>query len=438
MNKIIKQVLSTAVITSAISCSTTHAIDLGYDIAPEAPSINVQLNGFAHFQAGYRNQNKLESSEKSSSPYKNDLAFFNEAALVAHVSNLVNDVQYGAKIVLVTTAKRKSSNTYNGSHIYVASEYGKIELGSPITPAATMMIDAGKVRAGSGNWSRYANIAPNYQKHNDLNPTFVTSPDFFLSDKFTTTLDNRSYTNEPSRSVVFYTPKFKMADSSSIRLGIAYTPDSSNTGADNISVFGSGTETKKIQSPAIDRFEFNLGVKDAVSGAVSLEHNFSDGIDLQFAVSGEYGKAKGTAKEFTKKEDTDPASEYHLSDLKAYNIGAVLNYGSVSYAASYGSLGNSLTTPQYHKTGRKTDYYTAGIGYKQGDFALSFDYFRSEKFKNVAQAYSLGTSYKITDGFKPYFEVTRYTLDGRPEFFTDVPKKKTSGTVVITGIKLSF
>ena len=430
--------LCSALIIATLASSSAYAIDLGYEISPEAPELNVQLNGFAHFQAGYRSQNDLEQSEKSSSPYKDNLAFYNDAALVANISSTHNEVEYGAKIVLSTTAKRKGSNAYNGTHLYVATEYGKMELGSPITPSSTMMISSGKITAGSGNWDRYANIAPNYQKQNDLNPTFVTSPDFFLRDKFTTKLDSRSYTSEPSRSIVFYTPKYNITDSSNVRMGIAYTPDSSNTGADNIDVVASGVEVKKIASASIDRFEFNLGVKDALSGAVSFEKNISDGVDLTIAASGEIGKSRGTAKEFTNSEDTVPAAEYKLKDLKAYNIGAVLNYGNFSYAASYGSLGDSLTTDAYHKTGRKTEYYTGAVAYKQGDFTVSLDYFRSNKFKNVAEAYTLGTSYQAAPGFKPYFEVTRYTLNGRPEFFTDVPKIKTRGVVAITGIKLSF
>ena len=78
--------------------------------------------------------------------------------------------------------------------------------------------------------------------------------------------------------------------------------------------------------------------------------------------------------------------------LRTYNIGAILTVGNFSYGGSFGSLGKSLTTPEFHKAGRKTDYYTGTVAYKQGPFAASVSYFKSNQFKNTVDAVSIGTA----------------------------------------------
>jgi hypothetical protein len=301
-----------------------------------------------------------------------------------------------------------------------------------------MMISSGDITAGTNKWDRYANIHSRYQQQNDLNPSFVTTSEFFMSDKYTTQLDNRSYSSEPSRAIVYYTPKFSLGNKTKFTIGVAYTPDSSNTGADNITKQGTGIETKKIGIPGTDRFEFDLSVKDALAAGITVEQNLADGLDLKVGITGEMGKSQGTAKKFENAADTTPVAEYKLANLRAYNIGAVVSYGNFSYAASYGSLGKSLTTPEYHKTARKTDYYTAAIAYNQGPFKVSVNYFKSDKFKNTAQAWTLATDYAAAPGLKPYVELTKYRLNGKPEFYTDLSKKKVSGTVLIAGIKLTI
>ncbi|MCP5369883.1 MAG: porin [Rickettsiaceae bacterium] len=401
--------------------------------------VNIKFNAFAHFQAGYRNQRHLTQEEKAASTHKRNLALFDEAAIVAQISNKTDaDLEYGAKIVIVTTAKRKASNAYNGTHLFISTEYGKLELGAPISPSSTMMISSGDITAGTNKWDRYANITSEYQKQEGLNPTFVTTSEFFMSDKYTAHLDNRSYSTEPSRAIVYYTPKFNLNNKTKFTIGLAYTPDSSNTGADNINKLGTGIETKKIGIPGVDRFEFEMSVKDALAAGITIEHNISDGVDLKIGLTGEMGKSKGTAKLFENAADTTPVAEYKLANLRAYNIGAVLNYGNFYYAASYGSLGKSLTTPEYHKTGRKTDYYTAAIAYNQGPFKVSASYFKSDKFKNTAEAWTLASDYKAAPGLKPYVEITKYKLNGRPEFYNTLAKKKVTGTALIAGIKLAI
>jgi len=434
----IKKIIATAGLVSLL-VSSAMAEDVSANKTPVVSDLELKLSGFAHFQSGFRNQSKLDGDEKNVSSNRKNFAFFNEAALTADASKEINDVTYGGKIVLVPTAKRKGSPDYNGSHIYLVSDFGKIEAGSPIAPSAQMMIDGGTIAAATfDDWSRYAKFSTAHLRQGSkVDPTFTTFAEFFLDSKLTTTLPSRSYSSEPARSVAYYTPKFELGSSTKLQVGVSYTPDSSNTGADNPNVNSSGEDVRKIEAGGIDKFTIDRNVKDALSGGVTLEQNFADGVDAKLAVTGEYGKSAGTAKKFATPNDTNQTI-FKLSNLRTFNIGAILNVGNFSYAGSFGSLGKSLTTAEFHKTGRKTDYYSGTVAYKQGPFAASVSYFKSDQFKNTVDAVSVGTNYLLAPGFKPYAEISSFILKGRPEFRPDLSKKKTRGTVALIGAKLSL
>jgi len=418
--------------SSCLFIGNSLAHDVESDKFAVESDLKVKLKGFVHFQAGLGNQNKLTKDEKKISNNKEHFAFYSETAFYADISNEVDGITYGGKIVLTPTAKRKASNDYSGSNLYIESNFGRVELGSPIPPSSTMLVDgAFDAAATFSNWNRYANVDPSYIKQGSpiTKTSFATSGDFFLDDKLVG--------EEPIRSVVYYTPKFNLSDATKVQIGVSYAPDSSNHG--NISLGNSsdvnvdkheiGTNVKKIS--------INRNVKDIISGGVSLEQNISDGIDLKLAATGEFGKSAGKVIKTMSNANIAPI-ESKLSDLRTYNIGAVLNVGCLSYGVSYGSLGKSLTTAEFHKTGRNTDYITGAVAYKQGPFGASIGYFKSNQYKNTVDAISIGTDYQLAPGLKPYAEISGFSLKGRPEFNPELPKKKTRGTVALIGAKLSL
>jgi hypothetical protein len=435
----IKKIIVTIGMLSLLMSSATATAEVYADKIPVISDLELKLSGFAHFQAGLRNQSKLDGDEKNVSNNRKNFAFFNEAGMMADASKEINDIKYGGKVVLVPTARRKGSPDYNGSHIYLMSDFGKIEAGSPIAPSSQMMIDGGTIAAATfDDWGRYADFSTKHlMQGSKVEPSFTTFAEFFLDSKLTTKLDTRTYSSEPARSVVYYTPNFPLGSSTKLQIGVAYTPDSSNTGADNPSTNSSGEDVRKIETGGIDRFVIDRTVKDALSGGVTLEQNFADGIDAKLALTGEYGKSAGRAKKYATADDTNPEL-FKLSNLRTFNIGAILNVGNFSYGGSFGSLGKSLTSPEFHKTGRKTDYYSGTVAYKQGPFAASVSYFKSDQFKNTVDAVSVGTTYLLAPGFKPYAEISSFILKGRPEFRPDLSKKKTRGTVALIGAKLSL
>ena len=438
MNKINKLLLIASAICGFSNASFASDVESGS--MPVVSDLKVKLSGYGHFQAGHRNQNHLIGNDKNVSANRSSFAFFNNAALFTDISNEVNDVTYGGKIVLVPTAKRKGGNTYNGSHIYLESSYGRIEAGSPLDAASNMFVDSGAIASatGGGDWDRYAKFdSSNLLQGKEFGPSFATFGEFFLDSKLITSSETRTYSTEPGRRISYYTPKFDFGRGSKVQLGVSYTPDSSNTGADNPDKDSTGSDKKNIGNNQY--FEFHRSVKDAISGGVVLEQNISDGVDVKLALTGEFGKAaKVKLIDDTDPKDLKTLGVYKLKDLRTYNIGTVLNVGNFSYAASFGSLGKSLTTAEFHKTGRDTTYYTGGIAYKQGPFTASVTYFRSAQFKNTVDCITIGTDYKLAPGFKPYAEISGFSLKGKPEFYPDLQKKKTRGTVALIGAKLSL
>ncbi len=444
-----KKISKALIISAGILALSTSAS--AYETKLAGSDVGLKLSAFAHFQAALRNQTKLgkpdasgtvDKYERNVSRHRKNFAFYNETALTAEIYKELDEVKYGAKIVLVPTSKRKGGIAYNGSHIYVESDFGRMEMGAPISPAIKMMESGASISAASGNWGNYANLETTYMKQGVKSGIdFATSPDFFLGDKLGTSQENRSYSSEPPRSIAYYTPKFELTDSTKVQIGAAYTPDSSNTAADKVIKPSDQFQKKEVSGLLdgmfVDYIQIDRTVKNAVSGGVTIEQNFADGVDLKLAFTGEYGRAAGKLKYFDAADNELHSSK--LKDLRSYNIGGVLTLGNFSVAGSYGSLGKSLTSKKYHRNGQKTDYYTAAVAYKQGPFAASVNYFKSNQFKNTVDAITLGTNYQLAPGFKPYAEITSYVAKGKPEFNnSSMGKRTTRGTVALIGAKLSL
>lgn len=394
-----------------------------------ADDAEIRLNGLLHFQTGAPNQNHLSTDEKKVSANNKNFSFYTDAAINLTATKTINEVVYGAKLILIPTTLLKTSSSYNGSHIFFASEYGKIELGSPYDAGSKMMITAYDISAATGDdWTRYALFDPESMQYNGLSPSFATY-DFFHDSEFKGNTKMLNDKTEPSRKISYYTPKYE-----GFQFGISYIPDSSNTG--NAGFSSSSVPVNKIILPNKDSITIDKNVKNAVTLGLSYERNITDDIDIKVAASGEYGKATGKMKTFT--AGNVLIEEYKLKDLQSYNLGAILSYSNFAFAASYGSLGKSLTAAEYNKVGRDTHYYNGAVAYKQGPVNTSITYFKSIQFKNISDSISVGAEYQYLPGMLPYVEVSYFSLKGKPVYYPEAPKKSTKGTVLLIGTKLSF
>lgn len=432
---LLASIIGLASTTSFASGSTTPVISNS--------DTEIKLEGFYLFESGFSNQNRLGEFENLSDNRKK-IAFYTEAAFAATITKTINDVIGGVKIVLQPATRTKTSTSYNGSHIFIETSYGKVELGSPYDAGNKLRITGGQVIAGTGGWWRYANLTSKYMQYNNLKPDFDTSPSFYI-ESFSNNFDEFNARAEAARKISFYTPKMK-----GFQAGISYTPDSANAGGNknlnNVAFDNSVTGLTKVNT-GIKRYNvengqvitINQNVTDSVSGGLTYEHALGEDADLKLSVTGEYGKparlavrSQGTGKEYT------VLKPYKLSNLKAYNLGAVFTYGNFSCGASYGNLGKSLTTPDYHKNGRNTYYYNGAIAYGQGPIKTSLSYFKSSRYKNTVDTITVATEYKIMPGLLPYAEISHFQAKGKPVYYPEAPNKKTKGTVGLIGTKLKF
>ena len=408
------------------------AADVSTGKLPVVSDLNIKLGAYASFESGFSNQNKLLKSEKKISANKEGFAFYNDAAFYASISNEINDIEYGGKIVLVPTVKAKVIPTYNGSHVFVKGFYGRVELGSPIPVAANMMISDGGIP------TKYIKTSPAHLKQSKkLNSSFLTSDGCFIGDDLTADLDSAPQSSEPPRTINYYTPNFEISDASKVQIGVSYTPDTANTGIGSPSEKSDGVNKRTIGKDGVDRFEIDKSVKDAITTGIVFEQKLKEDIGLKLALTGEYGSSTGKAKKFISKEDTEP-KEYKLGDLRSFNVGAELEVNDFTYNACYGSWGKSFTTPELHKAGRDSYYYSVGAAYKYNATTTKLTYFASERFKNKANAIKLNITYLLAKGFKPYAEVSSYILKGKPEFYNELKSRTTKGTVFLLGVKLTL
>ncbi|WP_341756670.1 MULTISPECIES: porin [unclassified Candidatus Tisiphia] len=430
------------------SCFSSMAFASGCVTPADAASdTEIKLEGFFGFQSGYRNQRKLSGTSKNITDNNKNLAFYTEAAFMATVKQEVNDMTAGAKIVLLTTTKPKLSAGYNGSHIFLETDYGKVELGSPHDAGSNMSITATGVAAtavaASGfGWAKFAVLDDDNMKYQGLTPDFDTIPGIFHISSSCNSFDDISSKTEASRKISYYTPEMQ-----GFQFGISYIPDSANTGGNrglkNLDDKGFSKLSSGINKVTLlgvngakgNQVIINQNVKDAVSAGISYKYEIND-VSVQMAVTGEY--AKPASKIIVLDPNDNVLSSNKLSNLAAYNLGAVFTYGNVSCAASYGSLGKSLTSKIYHKVGRNTQYYNGAIAYGQGPMKTSVSYFRSLKYKNTVDTISLGTQYLVTPGLLPYAEISYFQAKGKPVYCVEAPKTKTRGAVALIGARLKF
>lgn len=424
-----------------ISCCASTVIAATTSFPTDSASdTEIKLEGFFGFQAGYSNQNKLPKESKNITDNKKKLAFYTDAAFFVTVKQEFNGVIAGAKIVLLTTTKPKTSVAYNGSHIFLETDYGKVELGSPYDAGAKMRITGYKVVAATGtSWNKYIKLDSEHMKYAGLKPDFDSLDNFYL-ESFSNGFDDMTSKTEAARKVSYYTPTIN-----GFQFGISYTPDSANTGGNRdlnnldmrdehlCSKSNTGRKTINLVNGVV---LLNQNVKDAISAGISYQYEFLQDVAMQVAVTAEY--AKPARKLLILDKDKKIITESKLSNLKSYNVGAVLSYGNFSCAASYGSLGKSLTSADYHKVGRITEYYNGAIAYTQGPIKTSISYFKSSRYKNTIDAVSLGTEYLVTPGLLPYAEISYFKAKGRPVYLPDAPKAKTRGTVALIGARLKF
>lgn len=398
--------------------------------------VKAKIEGRFTFESGFVNQNKLAASEKKLTSNQKNFGIRTDAIVAISLANTAdNGLKYGGKLSLQTTTKVSGALGYTGSHIFLESDYGKVELGSPYDAGSKMRISGDDPAATpKGGWNSYAKLGKTPMQYDGAVPEFSTGADYYLDSTFKGKDNQLNDKTEAARKVSYFTPKIK-----GFQFGVSYIPDSANTGIASFTSSSSGKSVANLAG-ANHTLEIKQAVKNAFSAGVSYEGSITDGVDIKLAATGEYGKSEGKVVEYRDKGKSTEIKlgEDKLTDLKTYNLGATLAYGNFSYGISYGNLMKSLTSKKYNLTGRNTDYYSAAIAYGQGPIKTSVSYFRSNQYKNIVDSVSVGTEYKLAPGLMPYAEISYFQAKGRPSFYPEAPKKTAKGTVALIGARLKF
>jgi hypothetical protein len=390
-----------------------------------ADDLSMKLSGRFSFEGGFAKQSNLSNSEKYVTSNRKNLGMNSNAYVGVRAEAESEYMKYGAQLGIYTATRQSGASSYERSHLFMESDYGKVELGSNWDVGTKMTITALTVARASGdNAENYAMLDVKNDGGQILDSQALF-PTFFLNK-----LDNNN--RESTRKVTYYTPKF-----GPLQFGISYIPDSSNFGSVALKdTLASDDATKTYQLSGGKKYVESKIVKDAISAGVTLEHHMTDVTSVKLAVTSEYGKPAKNAM----LTDSGIETKYKLAKLNSYNVGAILTTGSFSFVGSYTDAGKSLTSSQVYGSDRKTRYYSAGAVYAQGPVGFSASYYKTDKNKNKSNTYVIGTDYTLAPGFQPYAEVAFF--DGKskiPAVYNDSPAStKFKGTVFLLGMNLSF
>jgi len=385
-----------------------------------AQDTEIKLNGIFDFSATIFNQNPPNNYTIPTklNPLNESFDFRSSSAFFVLVSNTSKDEQwkYGAKITIPVMALTKGSPKYNGSHIFLENDnIGKFQFGSPFDAMNVMSVTGLSVARGIGTATvRYAKLDDMEIQHYD-----------FTSDDLLKT--NNSF--EPARKISYYTPKLY----DKIEFGFSYTPNTSNNGG----LKPTDMSNIKFRDITNTNYSLPLAAKNVISFGSTMTHDISKDIGLKIGLSGEFGSAvqqkrvqDTTTKNYTYENLT---GNQLLSDLKAMNIGALLTYKNLSFAASFATTFDSLTSEDFDGKNRNTNYFSTGASYTQGPIGVSINYLNTQLRGNTTfNAVILGGDYAVAKGVRSYGELGWFSAD-------DIDKTKNpSGFIIAFGTSIAF
>ena len=376
--------------------------------AANAETPKVTLGGFADVQAGYTSDDFDDN--------QNAIAFRNENTVTLHVDGkTAGGLGYGAVIDLeADVSEDEDDQGFNASRTftYLSGNWGRVELGSVESSAATMRVDASSLAVATGgingSWVDFVNPGA-------AGPTnaqgFISTSKLTAEHGMVDAPGNESTAN--ASKINYYSPTF-----SGFQVGASYTPNLDGRGQE----LGRQEKFASVANGLVQQDVFNAGV--------SYDNQFDNGLRLAAAATGEWGSAAEATSAVA------PNDAYQ--DISAWNAGALLGFQGFSLAGSYGDWGDS---GQLKGAGRDGDatYWTLGAGYETGPVGLSVTYMDSEyeQASNASGSNDLsnvvvGADYKLAPGLTPYAEVSFYDFDSSGTTYDN------QGTTVLVGTQVAF
>jgi outer membrane protein OmpU len=359
--------------------------------AATAQTPKVTLGGFHTFEAGFVSDD-FDANTRTQE-------FRNDTEISVRVDGKTDaGMGYGAVIDLeADTSNDADSADVNSSRTftYLEANWGRFELGDTKGAAATTRVDASTLAAATGGINGSWTYQPNLGVLGGLalSGGFITTSQLVTEHGSTTALGSQD--TENSTKISYYTPKF-----SGFQAGISYTPKLNSNGQN------------------INRADSTGQFGDIIEAGIGYDNTFTNGIRLAASLTGETGNADAATGE----------------DLGAYALGALLGYQGFSGALSYGNWGDS---DRIASNIDSQHYWSAGLGYETGPYAVSATYLNSTReIANVDNDFNnivIGADYKLAPGLTPYAEVSFYEFDqgGAGGYDND-------GTSIVLGTQLAF
>ncbi|MBY0581131.1 MAG: porin [Rickettsiales bacterium] len=410
---------------------------------------SIKIGGEVDSQFGIVNQQDAFRKNLETGQYYNKNSLANSGALKFNYDNKSETgLGYGAYIKLNASTSESpsgSKNIGNEVKIYVQDTFGKIELGNTSPVGSSMQVNPYTFARATGgldgdwdNWLKNGGVIDSTGKKK-ISGTYLTSP------KLPVGFDE---TNKAGK-INYFSPIIN-----GFSFGVSYTPDSKAK--------GTAAQAKDVLKNT------DGGYKNIWQPTVRYETSFENGVKFSTAVLGEFGKAKKVSyyDDITKiNEDPDlDKSNIDRKNLKAWQVGAGVDYKGFAFAGAYGDIGktgdlDAKKNPTDVKAGGK--YWSLGSAYSTEKYGISVNYMQSkragclakvnnskdeEKFVkygeneyNKFEAVSIGADYVVMPGFMPYIEVTKFKFKENANYDKNANKATfNKGTVILAGTKIKF
>jgi hypothetical protein len=280
-----------------------------------AADLSAKLNGRFQFEAASVSQSGLKGDEKNVSANRRNFATNSNAYVGARVVAEHEGLKYGAHLSLKTGTVGTSSPSYERSHIFTESSYGKLEAGSNFDAATAMEVTALSYARASGD------NAADYVMRDIKDKDFAGTKRDRIK-LFQYTYNEVDGSGEGARKVTYYTPEFN-----GLQLGVSYVPDSTNFGS--ATVKDTSNSDSLAMKPVYNAtpkglFTDNHAMKDVWAGGATYNYHVNDNTSFKLALTGEHGKA---AAKGTNNGANNSTKEYAMPNLKTYNVGAAITTG---------------------------------------------------------------------------------------------------------------
>lgn len=459
----------------ALALSTSFA-------APVMAEVTLTLGGSADFQVGHASQG--DAFERSlpwnaASSELNEHGFANDTHIKLNIDGVADELgglKYGGMIKLHadtsrskddwdlygsgvladlatprTTAHASEEKVAEQTMLYLEGIFGRFEMGAYTGVTHAMQVDAGTMAHGAYGdakhwWNRFTDGRGNISQNGNanINAARPTAFAFLQSANLpTNTVSRYGLLAKNANKINYYTPEWN-----GFMFGVSYTPDMSSHGT--VNNVGSTAKSITLAGNAVN--ELVIPFRNVWEGGVHYQGQFND-VGVKAALLGQTGEAK------------DRSTGAALAkDLNAWEVGMNLSWQGWKVGGSYGSWGKSgqwkvtpgNVTVALDAEGKKTNYWTAALGYEYGSYGASLSYFESnngvynQTARNKLQTVSLGVDYKVAPGFMPYLDITYFDQDDKSTHTNNqntlndttddviTHAKDNDGFIILVGTKLQF